>query len=483
MADQTVTVGFRGDTADLEAAAQRAAAAVGQVRDAMAKPGAANAMRAVEAQIHALRMLTDEAARGSEARVVAAEREVAFTTQAFGSGSAQEIAALRRLRAARDAETAQDEAAAARAAATKLAALRKDEAGELARVEKQRALGELSVEAARAAATQIVQVHEDAELRILAAEYRGAEEGSQHQQELARRMAAVVQESADRIAEINARAAEQVAAEWRRANAAIGRDFSEVVMAAIEGKKHGITAALRRITDGMLGDIFNDIGKALAGHLEQALNISGNSPGSLLSGLLGKIGLGDAASWLGIGGQASGAAGAAGTAGAGAALDTAGASLNTAGATLDTAGASLNTAAASLSAAAASLSAGSAGDAAGGVGLLGDILPFAGGGRPPVGVPSIVGERGPELFVPDSGGTIVPAGQWGLRAMPSAAATVAVGGDSGDFAPSISMPVTFHGGAPGISKGEFERMLTRSAGHMLGILRNMHRNAARKALA
>ena len=36
------------------------------------------------------------------------------------------------------------------------------------------------------------------------------------------------------------------------------------------------------------------------------------------------------------------------------------------------------------------------------------LLNFANGGRPPVGRPSIVGERGPELFVPNSAGTIVP---------------------------------------------------------------------------
>jgi hypothetical protein len=33
---------------------------------------------------------------------------------------------------------------------------------------------------------------------------------------------------------------------------------------------------------------------------------------------------------------------------------------------------------------------------------------FANGGRPPVGRPSIVGEKGPELFVPDRAGTIIP---------------------------------------------------------------------------
>ena len=42
-----------------------------------------------------------------------------------------------------------------------------------------------------------------------------------------------------------------------------------------------------------------------------------------------------------------------------------------------------------------------------------DFLKFADGGRPPVGRPSIVGERGPELFVPDSAGTIVPNHQLG----------------------------------------------------------------------
>jgi lambda family phage tail tape measure protein len=41
-----------------------------------------------------------------------------------------------------------------------------------------------------------------------------------------------------------------------------------------------------------------------------------------------------------------------------------------------------------------------------GAGLLGGF--FADGGEPPVGVPSIVGERGAELFVPRTAGTIIP---------------------------------------------------------------------------
>jgi lambda family phage tail tape measure protein len=39
---------------------------------------------------------------------------------------------------------------------------------------------------------------------------------------------------------------------------------------------------------------------------------------------------------------------------------------------------------------------------------ISSFLGFAQGGMPPVGIPSIVGEQGPELFVPQSAGTIIP---------------------------------------------------------------------------
>ena len=43
-------------------------------------------------------------------------------------------------------------------------------------------------------------------------------------------------------------------------------------------------------------------------------------------------------------------------------------------------------------------------------GIFGSLpmLKFANGGKPPVGKPSIVGEKGPELFVPKRSGTIIP---------------------------------------------------------------------------
>ena len=47
-------------------------------------------------------------------------------------------------------------------------------------------------------------------------------------------------------------------------------------------------------------------------------------------------------------------------------------------------------------------------------GSIGKIFGFANGGMPPVGQPSLVGERGPELFVPQSAGRIIPNNQLGM---------------------------------------------------------------------
>ena len=44
---------------------------------------------------------------------------------------------------------------------------------------------------------------------------------------------------------------------------------------------------------------------------------------------------------------------------------------------------------------------------------IGNFLGFANGGRPPVGRASIVGEKGPELFIPKTSGTIIPNNQIG----------------------------------------------------------------------
>ena len=46
-------------------------------------------------------------------------------------------------------------------------------------------------------------------------------------------------------------------------------------------------------------------------------------------------------------------------------------------------------------------------------GIFKNLPTFAAGGKPPVGRPSIVGEKGPELFVPTTAGTIIPNNQLG----------------------------------------------------------------------
>ena len=50
---------------------------------------------------------------------------------------------------------------------------------------------------------------------------------------------------------------------------------------------------------------------------------------------------------------------------------------------------------------------------AGGMSMVNRIKGFEKGGRPPVGQPSIVGEAGAELFVPDTAGTIIPNNKLG----------------------------------------------------------------------
>ena len=49
-----------------------------------------------------------------------------------------------------------------------------------------------------------------------------------------------------------------------------------------------------------------------------------------------------------------------------------------------------------------------------GAGLVNKIKGFEKGGRPPVGRPSLVGEKGAELFIPDQAGTIVPNDKLGM---------------------------------------------------------------------
>lgn len=63
---------------------------------------------------------------------------------------------------------------------------------------------------------------------------------------------------------------------------------------------------------------------------------------------------------------------------------------------------------------------------------------FAGGGRPEVGQLALVGERGPELFVPDTAGTIIPAHTTAAM-MQGAGSGAASGAPGGGGAPSANI--------------------------------------------
>jgi len=103
---------------------------------------------------------------------------------------------------------------------------------------------------------------------------------------------------------------------------------------------------------------------------------------------------------------------------------------------------------------------------------LGPQRMFADGGRPPVGVPSLVGEKGPELFVPSAAGTIIPAGPTaGIRN------AMANGNGNGATAPILNMSfeTTRFGNTDYVSREQLEAamMQTRAEATKAGARRGM----------
>ncbi len=82
-------------------------------------------------------------------------------------------------------------------------------------------------------------------------------------------------------------------------------------------------------------------------------------------------------------------------------------------------------------------------------GIFGGL--FAGGGDPPVGRPSIVGEQGPELFVPKVDGTVIPAGQ--------TAAMMRRGGGGGASVTVNEAPITINGS--NMDPAQLQRLLAQ----------------------
>jgi len=103
---------------------------------------------------------------------------------------------------------------------------------------------------------------------------------------------------------------------------------------------------------------------------------------------------------------------------------------------------------------------------------FGGIKMFAAGGNPPVGKASLVGEKGPELFVPSAAGTIIPAGPTaGIRD------AMASGTGNGATAPVLNMSfeTTRFGNTDYVSRDQLEAamMKTRAEATKAGARRGM----------
>ena len=104
----------------------------------------------------------------------------------------------------------------------------------------------------------------------------------------------------------------------------------------------------------------------------------------------------------------------------------------------------------------------------GGFEKLPTIYGYADGGRPPLGRPSLVGEEGPELFVPDSAGTILPAGMTRkLTAGGRGGSTYyidATGADAGKIAQLEQMLIALNGSVERRAVGAVREYMRRSGG-------------------
>jgi hypothetical protein len=252
------------------------------------------------------------------------------------------------------------------------------------------------------------------------------------------------------------RSAEEVQQEWSKLGDSVGSSFSDGIMSALEGKKGGLAKALDGMLRSLLGDGLKNVGKSLFETLVDSIGASdGHSPSSLLGSLLGTGGAGGFLGNLFGGKSLVGDA----TKNASETANTAAVTANTGAiGTLDGSTGILDTSMALLQASV------DANTTALGANSWAKALPgFAAGGIPPVGVPSIVGERGPELFVPHSAGTVIPNNAFSR-----------LSGGGGDTY-HIHAPASYQGGAR-MSDQDVDDLMRRHGGriekHIVNRLKN-----------
>ncbi len=89
---------------------------------------------------------------------------------------------------------------------------------------------------------------------------------------------------------------------------------------------------------------------------------------------------------------------------------------------------------------------------------------FAEGGRPPMGKVSVVGERGPELFVPDSAGTVIP----NHKAFSGGGGVSGKSGGGGEMAPPIIINQSFSNGVTRAElAGSMDDMMEQTKGAVM----------------
>jgi hypothetical protein len=102
------------------------------------------------------------------------------------------------------------------------------------------------------------------------------------------------------------------------------------------------------------------------------------------------------------------------------------------------------------------------------------LAAFAEGGRPPLGQMSIVGEEGPELFIPDTAGTIIPADQTARMLGANPRPVAGAGSPAGSGAPGAGNSVSVYSF---LDPQEMQHHLEQNDDHEKWVVSVMGRNA------
>lgn len=403
-------------------------------------------------QLHDLQTVVDKTREGTTERVAAEQKVAEFAASHYGKGSSQIEEATRAL------ETAQRELARKQAedADVKLSGQAKnisDNASiDLDKIKSKPEKGILA-DPAELAAEQTKIIASSAVAVAAIEKQREAlfADDINKQDEIENQRVHGVEEALAKITELERSAAQQTEQEWDRVNKDIGDGLSRSIMDGLEGKKGGIGAGLKQFADKQLQQALSSGISNTASAAEGALGIDKDkqSPGGLVASGANALGLGDVAKFFGIGGKEDKDQG----------LITSNQKLITAlqtltermkpggqgpqqgptqsGATVDVAQQANTQQLQSVGNEMSNLASvtgqhSTATEVLGAatkintlallpntIATIGNTIaqyveaaitalkPFAEGGNPPVGVPSIVGEKGPELFVPHGAGTII----------------------------------------------------------------------------